>query len=126
MWPCTVRLTELPLPFHPLVPQVDWDLASVGAPGVTVNIALKGQVNYNFKSGCWGMKLEASLGVSFGFDVMGAAVGEAHPSFKALCSTQFSSVDAQLWTCDGCQSDADHIQRRASDSPKRRPQLCLE
>ena len=75
MWPCTVRLTELPLPFHPLVPQVDWDLASVGAPGVTVNIAFKGQVNYNFKTGCWGMKLEASLGVSFGIDVMGVKVG---------------------------------------------------
>ena len=59
---------------HSLV-QVDWDLASVGAPGVTVSVALMGGLAKNFNTGCWSLYLEISLGISFGLSLFGGKLG---------------------------------------------------
>ena len=46
-------------------------------------------------------------------------------SFKALCSNQLLEFGAQLWTCYGLKSFADHMQRKRSKTSNRRPQLTL-
>ena len=45
--------------------------------------------------------------------------------FEALCSTQFLEFGAQFSICDGAKFDADLIESRASNSPKRRPPTAL-
>ena len=44
---------------------------------------------------------------------------------EALCRSQFSTSEAQLWTVDAAKSSADRVERRAPTSPKRRPPRTL-
>ena len=55
--------------------QVDWDLASVGAPGVTVSVALLGSIGKNLLTGCWNLGIEISIGISFGLSMIGGKLG---------------------------------------------------
>jgi len=55
--------------------QLDIDLSWLGVPGLTVNLALQGGINYEFTNGCWGISFEASLGFDWGFKVLGYYIG---------------------------------------------------